>query len=61
VGKKLAAARHAIVAAHCSVGSVRKAYSRKKKGTVISERPAPGRKLARGAKVSLVVSRGRRP
>jgi beta-lactam-binding protein with PASTA domain len=40
---------------------IRKAFSAKvKKGRVISQKPAPGKRLAKGAKVSVVVSRGRR-
>jgi beta-lactam-binding protein with PASTA domain len=32
-----------------------------KKGSVISQKPAPGKRLPVGAKVSLVVSKGLRP
>ena len=32
-----------------------------KKGNVISQSPKAGRKLAKGSKVNLVVSRGRKP
>jgi beta-lactam-binding protein with PASTA domain len=60
-GKLLAAARRAITRAHCSTGKVTRAYSpRVGKGRVISQKPPAGRKLRKGAKVSLVVSRGRR-
>lgn len=58
-GKTLAAAKRAIKAHFCSVGKIRHAASRKiKKGHVISQKPKPGSRLKRGAKVSLVVSRG---
>jgi len=39
---------------------VKKAYSAKKAGRVISQKPRPGARLALQAKVSLVVSKGRR-
>jgi alpha-tubulin suppressor-like RCC1 family protein len=61
VGKALRAAKRALVRAHCSVGKVRRAYSaRLAAGRVLSQRPRRGRRLAFGAKVRLVVSRGRR-
>jgi hypothetical protein len=60
VGKTLAAATRAIAAAHCRVGRVRRAYSTRVRGRVVSQSPRVGRTLARGARVSLVVSRGRR-
>ncbi len=60
-GKTLAAAKKAITKAHCRVGAVTKKYSKSvKKGRVISQRPAAGKKLAKGAKISLVLSRGRK-
>jgi Tol biopolymer transport system component len=59
-GKTLAAAKRSIDAHHCSLGRVRNAKSRTiKKGHVISQKPKPGRRLAAGAKVGLVVSKGR--
>ena len=43
------------------MGAVAKKYSKSvKKGRVISQKPAAGKKLAKGAKVSLVLSRGRK-
>jgi hypothetical protein len=60
-GKTLAAAESAIKRGKCSVGSVKKAYSHKKKGTVTSQKPGPGTKLAKGGKVNLVVSKGKKP
>jgi len=60
-GKKLAAAKRAIKKANCSVGRVTKAFSAKvKKGRVISQKPAPGKKLPYHAKVKLKVSKGPR-
>jgi hypothetical protein len=59
-GKTLAAAKRRIRVAHCSVGSIKRTYSRTRKGLVISQKPAPGKKLAAGAKVRLVVSKGKK-
>jgi hypothetical protein len=58
--RTLAAAKRLIRAARCSVGSIRRAYSRRRKGTVISQKPAPGTRLAGGGRVRLVVSRGKK-
>jgi PKD domain/PASTA domain len=61
VGKALAAANAAIRRSHCRTGRISRAYSATvPKGRVLSQRPAPGRRLANGAKVSLVASRGKR-
>jgi hypothetical protein len=60
-GKTLKAAKRAIKSHACSVGKIRHAASRRmKKGHVISQKPKPGRHLRHGAKVNLVVSKGRR-
>jgi beta-lactam-binding protein with PASTA domain len=60
-GKTLSAAKRAIKAHHCSAGRVTRAASRTvKKGHVISQKPKPGSRLKHGAKVNLVVSKGRR-
>jgi beta-lactam-binding protein with PASTA domain len=60
-GRALGAAKRAIGKAHCSVGRVRRAYSsRVAAGRVLSQTPRHGRRLVFGAKVSLVVSRGKR-
>jgi serine/threonine-protein kinase len=59
-GKTLKAAKRAIRSHHCAVGKVKNAASRTvKKGHVISQKPKPGKRLSRGAKVNLVVSKGR--
>jgi hypothetical protein len=58
--KTLAAATSAIKAAHCSLGKVQKATSKKKKGTVIAQNPPPGKKLAKGSKVNIVLSKGKK-
>jgi uncharacterized delta-60 repeat protein len=61
-GKTLVQARRLLASKRCTLGKVTKAYSRKvRKGRVISQRPSAGRRLARGAKVHLKVSRGRQP
>ena len=61
VGKTLAAAKAAIRRSHCRTGRVTGAHSASvRKGRVLSQRPAPGRRLANGARVDLLVSRGRR-
>jgi hypothetical protein len=61
VHRSLRTARRAIVRAHCRVGRVRRAYSRRvRRGLVLTQTPRPGRRLRNGARVSLVVSRGRR-
>jgi PASTA domain len=58
-GKTLTAAEKAITQAHCAVGKVKKGKSSHvKKGHVISQSVAAGKALSRGAKVSLVVSKG---
>ena len=60
-GKPLAAAERKIAAGHCETGRITHAKSKTvKKGSVVSQKPRPGAKLAEGSKVSLVVSRGRR-
>jgi hypothetical protein len=59
--KPLTAAKRAILARHCRVGKIRRAYSKSvRKGRVISERPKPRTELPNRGKVNLVVSRGRR-
>ncbi|HUK93542.1 MAG TPA: S8 family serine peptidase [Gaiellaceae bacterium] len=61
VGKKVKAAKTRIKARHCRVGKLRYATSAKrKKGLVLHEKPAAGKKLKNGAKVSLTIGRGSR-
>jgi hypothetical protein len=60
-GKTLARAKAAIKSHHCHVGKIRRAFSKHvRKGRVISQKPKPHRVLRNGARVNLVVSRGRR-
>ena len=58
--KRLAKARAAIVRAHCALGKVTRAYAGAPAGIVIGQKPAPRARLAKGARVRLVVSRGPR-
>ena len=60
-GRSLKVARHRITRAHCRIGAIRHRYSKIKKGHVLSQKPRARRHLRNGAKVSLVVSKGRRP
>jgi hypothetical protein len=59
VGKSLANARAAITRAHCKVGSItRRHSSARKRGKVVGQSPAAGRRLRNGAKVNLTVGKG---
>jgi hypothetical protein len=61
IGKRLQAARRAIARANCRVGRVRRARSKRvRRGLVLAQSPRPGRRMANGARVRLVVSSGRR-
>ena len=60
-GRTLARAKARIRQSHCGVGTIAHAFSRRvQKGRVISQDPPARRRQERGAKVDLVVSRGRR-
>jgi hypothetical protein len=60
-GRRLANARVLLTGRHCRLGRVGHAFSRRiRRGRVVSQSRRPGLRLARGAKVDLVVSRGRR-
>jgi hypothetical protein len=57
--KTLAAARALLLRRHCALGRVRYAYSGTvRRGRIVSQAPKPLAKLSRGARVSVVVSRG---
>jgi hypothetical protein len=60
IGKRLAAARRAIVRARCRVGRVRRARSARPRGRVLSQSPRAGVRRQQGTRVRLVVSSGRR-
>jgi hypothetical protein len=60
-GMTVGAAKRTLARANCRVGKIRRAYSRAvKRGRVISQKPAFGAVRPGGAKVNLVVSRGRK-
>jgi subtilisin family serine protease len=60
-GLTLAAAKRVLVKKGCRLGRVTKARSRRVgRGRVIAQKPAPGLRLARGARVRIVLSKGRR-
>ena len=56
IGLTLVRARTRIRRAHCSVGRIRRAHSRRV-GRVISQSPRPGTVKPRGFRVKLVVGR----
>ena len=57
-GRTLARARVLLARARCSLGKVTRVRSRVKRGVVLRQSPVAGSRRARGAKVSLRVSRG---
>jgi Regulator of chromosome condensation (RCC1) repeat len=59
-GKRLPAAKAAIVRRHCRTGKIGHAYSRTRKGVVLSQSRKPGLVLPPNTRIDLVVSRGRR-
>ena len=59
-GDRLAAAKKALHRAHCALGKVtRRASPKVAKGHVISSRPRSGTHRKRGARIAIVVSRGK--
>lgn len=59
-GKTLAAARTALARSRCAVGRVTRRRSKVRKGRVIAQSRRPGTRLARGTRIALTLSRGRR-
>jgi PASTA domain len=60
-GKTLRAARAAIVRNRCRMGRIQRRFSsRLRTGRVLAQRPRPGARLAAGARVHLVLSKGAR-
>lgn len=58
-GKSLKLAKKAIIRAHCAVGKVKNAGSRRvKKGSVVSQGQPAGKSLPSGARINLTVSKG---
>jgi uncharacterized delta-60 repeat protein len=55
---RLGVARTRIRRANCSVGRIRRVRTQKRKGLVVAQSPRAGRRLQRGGRVHLVVSRG---
>jgi beta-lactam-binding protein with PASTA domain len=60
VGKTLARAKASLRSHHCRTGTVtHRASSRRLKNHVLHQSPRAGRRLANGARVNLVVGKGR--
>jgi hypothetical protein len=60
-GLTLVGAKRQLTKRGCALGRLRRAYSpRVRRGRVIAQKPGPGLRLRRGAKISVVLSRGRR-
>ena len=59
-GKPLPAAKRAIRKARCKLGKIKRAFSKLRKGRVVSQQPAPRRIVPAGTAVRLTVSRGRK-
>jgi subtilisin family serine protease len=60
-GRTVAQARRLLSARRCRLGRIGRSYSRRvKKGRIMSQGRRPAARLARGTKVNVVVSRGRR-
>jgi beta-lactam-binding protein with PASTA domain len=60
-GQTVAVAKRSLAKRGCAMGRVSRAYSRRvRRGRIVGQRPGPGLRLRRGAKVAVVVSRGRR-
>ena len=61
VGKTLPRARRLLVSRNCRLGRIGKAYSSSTlKGRVLSQRPRAGKRMARNARVNVVLGRGPR-
>jgi subtilisin family serine protease len=60
-GLTVVGARRSLTKAGCALGRITRTHSRRvRRGRVVGQRPGPGLKLRRGAKIAVVVSRGRR-
>jgi beta-lactam-binding protein with PASTA domain len=60
-GKTLRTARTTLTRRRCRLGRVTRAYSAKvRTGRIIRQSRRPGARLARGTRVNVVVSRGKR-
>jgi PASTA domain len=57
--KTLTGARRSLTAAHCKLGLVRRAYSKRVRlGRIVGQSPGAAARLPNGGRVSVVVSRG---
>ena len=60
-GLKLAVAKRTLAKRGCALGRVTRAYSRRvARGRVVGQKPGPSLRLRRGAKIAVVLSKGRR-
>jgi subtilisin family serine protease len=60
-GLTLIGAKRSLAKRGCALGRITKGYSRRvRRGRVVAQRPGPGLRLRRGAKIAVVLSRGRR-
>jgi subtilisin family serine protease len=59
-GKTMVGARRALTKAGCRLGRVGRAYSTTRRGRIVRQKPRPGAHKPPGARVTVVVSRGRR-
>jgi subtilisin family serine protease len=60
-GLTLIGAKRALVKRGCALGRISRTYSRRvRRGRIVAQRPRPGLRLRRGAKVAVALSRGRR-
>ena len=60
VGTTIPKAQRVLRLAHCGLGNVRRTYSRKAKGVIVSQSRRRGALCRTGARIDVVVSRGRR-
>ena len=60
-GLTVVGAKRSLAKAGCRLGRVSRAFSRRvRRGRIVAQRPGPGLRKARGSKIAVVVSRGRR-
>jgi subtilisin family serine protease len=60
-GLTVVGAKRSLAKAGCALGRVSRAFSRRvRRGRIVAQRPGPGLRKARGSKIAVVVSRGRR-
>jgi subtilisin family serine protease len=60
-GLTLIGAKRALIKKGCALGRISRTYSRRvRRGRIVAQRPRPGLRLRRGAKIAVALSRGRR-